>query len=83
MVFDRQVAINREKIKLLNNGIVIRLPGRRAMVSPRWFGIIQRLNMISRPLIVGMAEKQADHINRKTSRKKQNTPYNHGFSTTC
>ena len=44
--FDRQVSINRERVRLLNNGLVIRLPGRRAIVSPRWFGIIQRLNMI-------------------------------------
>ncbi len=48
VALDRHVTINREKINLINNGMVIRLPGRRAIVSPRWFNIIQRLNMIRR-----------------------------------
>lgn len=48
VALDRQVAINKDKINLLNNGLVIRLPGRRAIVSPRWFGIISRLSMARR-----------------------------------
>ena len=61
IVFDRQVAINRERIRLLNNGLVIRLPGRRAIVSPRWFGIIQRLNTI-RQLFGNRGRRHERHL---------------------
>ncbi len=48
MTFDRQRALNQERVRLLQNGLVLRLPDRRVLISPRWLGVIQRFMNINR-----------------------------------